>query len=128
MSLTSSVKPKRDLKKKLKINKILSDLREELKDFSVPELQEMRLNSELLKHVCNLVESSIKKKYKPNKKEIVLNIFLKLIPSISEPDKKQLADNIEFLHSNGDIKQYTLLKKLGTFFFKSLKDKLLAKV
>lgn len=126
MSLTSSVKPKRDLKKKLKINRILSDLKEELKDFSVTELQEMRLNSELLKHVCNLVESSIKKKYKPNKKDIVLSIISKLIPSISDPDKKQLADNIEFLHSNNKIKKYTFCKKLGAFFLKSLKNKLLA--
>jgi hypothetical protein len=121
-----SVVPKRELKKKLKICKIFNDLKEELKDFSVAELLELRLNPELLKHICNIVENTIKKKYKPNKKDIVLSIVTKLIPSISELDKKLISDAIEFLHGNGDIKKSSVVKMVGVFFLKSLKQKLLA--
>lgn len=121
-----SVVPKRELKKKLKICKIFNDLKDELKDFSIQELQEMRLNPELLKHICNVVENTLKAKYKPNKKEIVLSILVKLIPTLTEPDKKQVGDAIEFLHANGDIKKSSMWKMAGLFFLNSLKQKLLA--
>lgn len=120
-----SVVPKRELKKKLKISKIFNDLKDELKDFSVQELQEIRLNPELLKHVCNIVENTVKAKYKPNKKEIVIGVLCKLIPSINDPDKKQISDAIEFLHSNGDIKKSSVFKAVFKFFLKTLKQNLL---
>ncbi len=119
------VQPKRELKKKIKVNKIVNYLKEELKDFSPAELQEYRLNPEFIKYVCNLVETKISKKYKPNKKEIVLGILLKLIPTITEPDKKQISENIEFLHGNGDIKTITILRYFGRTLYSVLKKKLL---
>lgn len=118
------VQPKRELKKKMKINKIINFLKEDLKDFSVQELQDYRLNPELIKYVCNLVETKMTKKYKPNKKEIVLNILSKLIPAVNDVDRKSISDSIEFLHGNGDIKTLTLFRYLGRTLFSVLKKKL----
>jgi hypothetical protein len=122
--MSQNVQPKRELKKRIKINKIYNDLKEELKDLTVVELLEMKANPELIKYACNLVETAMKKKYKPNKKEIVIGIMVKLIPSINDADKKVIGDAIEFLHGNGDIRKITLLKTVGKYVVECLKKKL----
>jgi hypothetical protein len=109
----------------MKVHRIIKDLKRELDDLSPTEIQEYRVNPEFIKYVCNIVETEIgKKKYKPNKKEIVLQILAKLTPeAIVEKDKNFINTTIEFLHSNGDIKEITLLRYLGRFFYSFVKKK-----
>ncbi len=117
------VRPKRHLKLKIKVTKIGNELKEEFKDLSVAELQDMRLNPELIKYICNTVETRIKKKYKANKKDIVIGIIFKLIPSLTELEKKAIGETIEFLHGNNDIKTITVLRYCGRFLVDQLKKK-----
>ncbi len=124
--MSSSVVPKGELKKRLKVNKIFNDLKEEVKDFSAQELIDMRLNPALIVWVCNKVENKISKKYKANKKEVVISIVFKLIPSLNDADKRQISDIIEHLHSNDDIQKCSkFFRYVGYFFLKSLKQKLI---
>ncbi len=115
------MKPKYQLKVKIKVSKIVNDLKEELKDVPVAELTEMKVNPELIRYVCNIVEGYIKKKYKCNKKEIVTNILIKLNPAINEADKKTINDVVEYLHSNGDIVAITVVKYTGKVLLRLMK-------
>ena len=92
------VKPKNELAKRIKICKIVAKIIEELPKLPENDLKEMKNNPELIKYVCNLVENLISKKYKPNKKEIVLDILKRVIPAFSQNDEKLISDIIEFLH------------------------------
>jgi hypothetical protein len=103
------MKPKYQLKVKIKVSKIVNDLKEELKDLPVAELAEMKVNPELIRYVCNIVEGQIKKKYKCNKKDIVTSILLKLNPALTEADK------------NGDIVAVYAAKYVGKLLVRLLK-------
>ncbi len=115
------MKPKYQLKVKIKVSKIVNDLKEELKDLPVAELAEMKVNPELIRYVCNIVEGQIKKKYKCNKKDIVTSILLKLNPALTEADKKTINDVVEYLHSNGDIVAVYAAKYVGKLLVRLLK-------
>lgn len=109
------VKPKHELAKRVKIGKITQKIVSELSKLDQSELSDMRNNPELIKYVCNLVENLIKKKYKPDKKDIVLNILKRVVPNFNDNDVKHICEIIEFLHSNKQIKKIPLIKYLGKF-------------
>lgn len=117
------VEPKRQLKVKMKVTKIVADLKEEFKDLSPAELAELKVNPELIKYVCNLVEVKIKKKHRANKKEVVLSIVNKFA-TLTEPERKKIEELIEFLHGNGDIKDNTILRYLSKYVWHCVKKKL----
>lgn len=118
------VTPKRQLKVKVKIAKLVTNLKIEFAELSPTELNELKSNPELIKYVCNLVETKIKKSDNCNKKDIVINIVSKLI-TITEPDKKGIGEIIEFLHSNRDIKANTFLRYIGKYIYQLVKKKVL---
>jgi exopolyphosphatase/pppGpp-phosphohydrolase len=115
------VKPKNELAKRIKICKIVAKIIEELSKLPQEDLKDMKNNPELIKYVCNLVENLISKKYKPNKKEIVLDILKRVIPGFSTNDEKLISDIIEFLHQNKDIKKIRWVKLLGKYSIIALK-------
>lgn len=123
MIVKNSIQPKRELKAKVKIAAILAFLKEEFKGVPTAELVEMKTNPELIKHVCQLVESNISKKYKPDKKKIVIDLIVKLIVDVSDKDKTLIANSIEFLHSNKDIKASSILRNIGNYIFQIVKKK-----
>jgi hypothetical protein len=103
------VVPSNSLKRDLKINKLVDQLKSELKDLLNIE---KRFDLELIKYVCNKVENVFKhaKKYKINKKDIAIEIIQKLVGNLSENDKLIISNNIESLHSNNQIKAEAVLK------------------
>lgn len=113
--MTDLIKPKRELAKRVKTAKIVNEIVNLLQDLPSSDINEMRSNPELIKYVCNLVENLIKKKYKPDKRKIVLDILSKVIPNLTEADKRNIGDIIEFLHGNGDIKKIKWLKFAGKY-------------
>jgi predicted nucleotide-binding protein (sugar kinase/HSP70/actin superfamily) len=62
-----------------------------------------RLNNELLLLVCNLVEHLVKKKYKINKKDFVVEIMNQLFVNLTPAEIQTINSNIEFLWSNKNI-------------------------
>lgn len=111
--MSDFVVPKREIKIRLKVAKVVDAIVKALGELPKPDLDEMRTNPELIKYVCNLVENAIKKKYKPDKKSIVLQMLQRLLPNLSEPEKAQIKNVIDFLHLNGDIEKVKWIKWLG---------------
>lgn len=112
--MDSLVKPKRELAKRRKSTKVMNKVIELLqKDFSSTDISDMKNNPELLKYVCNEVENLVKKKYKIDKKKLVLEIINRVVTNLNDNDRKSMSDNIEFLHANGDIKKVKWLKYLA---------------
>ncbi len=89
----------------------------------IPNLQEHRLNNELIVLICNLIENLVKKKYNLNKLELLL-FTLKRAVELSPDEEELVKSAVEFLHVNklinkiatsAQLKQY--VKK---FFLKSI--------
>ena len=82
---------------------------------AVPELASLHKSIELLKTVCNCVENSglNKKKHKTiDKKQLVIAIYRKLYPQISDKDIADLSAQIEDLINNGLIKKIPYSKRV----------------
>jgi len=104
------VKFKRGLAR-VDLEKRLSDLLEE-KVKSLPDFNLLKLNPELILLVCNLVEEGGgEKKLNIDKKELVLKV-LDNIFKYSEIEKRQIDDQIEFLHSTKKIKRVKFIIKI----------------
>jgi hypothetical protein len=113
-------------------NNILNDVRKpEVKNKIINRLVELNLNdikykfdNEFLLLVCNLIEHLVVKGDKLDKKELVLEIVSQLF-NLDELDKATLSANIEFLHSNKQIKKVSYYKLfrtcLGEWFQKKSK-------
>ena len=111
--MNTLIVPQRELKKRLKKQKIVNSIVDILKELQPQELVEIKTNPELVLYVCNLVENSFNKCKKRgiDKKIIVLDIINKVTP-LTEPEKKIIGDSIQFLHSKGDIKLITIVEKI----------------
>ena len=92
-------------------NKIVEMISDRLKA-SIPNIAALAKDLELLKLICNCVENSVLKKYKLDKKEIVLSIVKACFPVLSEVEMKVIEGNIETLHYNGLICKVSFHKKV----------------
>jgi len=97
----------------------------------LPDHNKLRLNTELIKFVCNLVENAVfetkkekKKHTKINKKNLVVRT-LNNIFDYAEAEKILIDERIEFLWNNGDIKKIPFIKKWAIIVFEWIKKKLL---
>ena len=97
----------------------------------LPEYKKLRLSSELIKFVCNLVENTNfdydkkkKRRIKINKKELVIKT-LNNIFDYAEAEKVLVDERIEFLWNNGDIKKIPLIKQIISVSWEWIKKKLL---
>lgn len=114
------IQPKNSLKNSQTASQLVAHIVEELKDVS--DLVKKKNDPEFIKYVCNLVENVFveHKKQKVNKKEIALQIIQKVIPILTDDDKKVIDTIIEFLHSSKQIKRVSSVKiasyKLVHFF------------
>jgi hypothetical protein len=96
---------------------LLSDKRfEVIKDIILKRLQEFqntgkyKFDNEFLSLACSLIEHLVKKEDKLNKKELLLQVYDVLFPSMSFEDKQQISNNIEFLLNNHQIKKVSNYK------------------
>lgn len=74
-------------------------------------LEHYRLSQNLTEDVCNAVEFKIKKKYKVDKKELVLEIF-QASHSLTSDEKKVIETQIDYLVSKKILKKFPLYKRL----------------
>lgn len=92
---------------------------------NIPELENHKHNPDLILYICKVVENTFKKKTiadeKINKKDTVIQIIMKLIPTITEQDKIIIDGIIEHLHSSGRIKKVSSLKVAVNFITSFLK-------
>ncbi len=96
----------------------------------LPNHIDLRLDSEIILLVCNLVENTVfnktgkKKKIPIDKKRMVIKI-LDSIYTYSELEKVQVSNKIEFLYLHNQIKKVSALKKYSSLILEWLKKKLL---
>ena len=80
----------------------------------------------MLVFVCNCIENGLhnkKKKYKLDKKLLCLEIYQKVF-TLTDKEKEQISNSIEFLCQNKMIDVIPLFKKYGTIFLHYVKSKL----
>lgn len=110
--MTNFVIYKRHLAKLNLEKELLSVLEEKIK--SLPNYQELRLHPEVILLCCNIIENSVSKKDKVQKKDLAVKV-LSSVFNYSAADKKSCEDSIEFLWSNKRIKKIKLWKKVVLF-------------
>jgi len=114
------VKPSQNLDFEQRKACIKAQLIEILKEkYKYHDLNVLRLDIGFLKHVCNILETGIKKtnskKYKLDKKQIVLEALEVMIPTLTSPEMKAIiSKNIESLHDEGLIKAVSDFEYYGT--------------
>lgn len=89
----------------------------------VPNLEEHKLNNELILLLCNLIENLCKKKHKIDKLNLLITTMKRVIP-LTESDEQVIKQAVEFLHSNKTIKAVAK-SKYTKFFLKKFMGSLL---
>lgn len=124
MNFVKLVKPKNSLFSHVKLHQIKSNAINYIKE-KIPEIEHMRLKSELTVWVCNIIETLCKHKSKINKKQLVVDIldsFFRFQPH----EREIIEDQIQHSYDNGLIKKIPLVSKLYTtvknFLFNTKKD------
>ena len=118
------VKPSLPLKAEQKKEQIKKAIIEKV---NCPHIATLKCNVDLTKDICNYVENSSQnlKKYKIDKKELVLDILKTLFNNcFSDDEYKFILNHIEQLHRDGGIKKisqlYIKAYKLGEFILKKV--------
>ena len=95
-----TIKPQNSLRVDQKKTKIKNAIIEKVKSLGLSNLDNLKLDNELLSLVMNFIENSIKKKYKIDKKELLLDIYNELYPNLTQEEKMNLIKNHQFLYEN----------------------------
>lgn len=113
----SLISPKNVLKKQQLLQDLLVHLRQKIAEY--PATHNLKGCSEFLLYICKVVENSVVKKQKIDKKQLVLDVF-KILFALSPAELLSLDASIEFLHSNGLISKVKVVKKAVHWFKKKL--------
>ena len=91
----------------------------------LPDVNNLRNNTDLIHLVCNLAENAIKKKWgQVDKKAFVVRVLNTLF-TYNVVEKTQVEDVIEFLHSNNQINKVENARKVYACGKNWLKKKVL---
>ena len=93
----------------------------------IPEYEKIRIEIELVKCVCNIVENYVKKnnskqKNKIDKKQLVID-SLNNIFTYSEQEKNLIASLIDYLFNNDQIKKSSFYKLSKNYILSYIKTK-----
>lgn len=95
------VQPKNQLYKDLKRSEIINKIVDRLG--KLPDVKKFCDDMEFLNFVCQIVEHSFeKKKYKFDKKKIVVDVLIKLFGKVND---ELVEKNIQYLYDNKKIKK-----------------------
>jgi len=123
MEALEIIQPENSLLLQQQVIQISSHILKQFEGLSNQDLAKLKNDDELIKMCMTLVEAVFtEKKVKRRKKDIVLQILHRMIPVLTDEDKRIINDKIEFLHSNNLIKQVTkrdIVKRKVLNFFSS---------
>ena len=101
--------PKHSLYDEIYKAKSIEYLCKEIK--TMPDYSKYRVDNELIKYCCCLIENILlEKKSGPKKKDCVLQAFIKTF-NLSSQEQKSISDTIDFLGNNKKIKKLSNYKK-----------------
>lgn len=129
MSVNQIILPEIKFKNNLSKHNIVFSLIEQIaeKIKLIPQYEKIRVEIELVKTVCNIVENYVQKnnskdKNKVDKKQLVIDA-LTLVFIYSEPEKVLIASLIDFLFNNSQIKKSSFYKLSKNFILSYIKTK-----
>ena len=67
----------------------------------------------MILRICNIVEYLVKKRYKVDKKQVVLHVFELLFSDITNDDLQFVSNRIDFLFQHDQIKQVKMISKVA---------------
>ena len=90
----------------------------------IPNYELLKLNPELTKLICTVVENNIPGKLKKilDKRTIIVEIYIKIFGDISDDDIEALLAQVDFLYDNSLIKKIGTLSKMYRYFKKNLAE------
>lgn len=118
------LQPKNKLKELARKNELFDMIVEKI--LEIKDYTSLKFDNELLVFVCNCIENGLykkKKKYKLDKKTLCLEIYHKVF-TLTEKEKEQISNSIEFLCQNKMIDITPVFKKYGTILLHYIKSKL----
>jgi len=109
---------KNSLKKHILVYTLIEKVAEKIK--LIPQHEKLRVEIELVKTVCNIVENMVSNKNKKqkqpiDKKQLVIDA-LSFVFSYSEPEKELIASLISYLFNNDQIKKMGIYKLTKNYF------------
>jgi len=119
-----TIKPQNSLRVDQKKTKIKNEIIDKIKSAGFSNLDNLKNDNELLSLVMNLIENSIKKKYKIDKKELLLDIYGELYPNLTQDEKMIIIKNHQFLFENDFLAKI----KSSTYVFNFLKNLIIKKL
>ena len=105
-----------------KFNSLIDVFVEKLME--IPEIEKLRMDCEFVNLVCDMIENTVKKVEKINKKDLALRVLDKIF-TLSDEEKIQLGEMIEYLHLNKRIKKIKTIVWFGNFIKNLIIKKLL---
>ena len=111
------IKFKNNLSKHNIVYSLIDQISEKIK--LIPEYQKIRVEIELVKTVCNIVENYVKKKNskdrnKVDKKQLVIDTLAKVF-NYTEQEKNLVSSLIDYLFNNSQIKKMSYYKLSKNF-------------
>ena len=128
MSVNQIILPEIKFKNNLSKHNIVYSLIEQIteKIKQIPQYEKIRIEIELVKCVCNIIENYVKKnskeKNKIDKKQLVID-SLNNVFNYTEQEKSLVGSLIDFLFNNNQIKKSSYYKLSKNFFTSYLKLK-----
>jgi hypothetical protein len=108
--ITSIIQPKFTLAKLSKEEEILSIIVSLVS--KIASLVDDPKFLDLLSYIANLIENFVKKKDDIDKKQLLIKIYKKVYPNISDADLQTILDNLQHLYDTGQVKKISLRKYL----------------
>ena len=111
------IKFKNNLSKHNIVYSLIDQISEKIK--LIPEYEKIRVEIELVKTVCNIVENYVKNKNskdknKVDKKQLVIDTLTKVF-NYSEQEKNLVSSLIDYLFNNSQIKKMSYYKLSKNF-------------
>ena len=111
------IKFKNNLSKHNIVYSLIDQISEKIK--LIPEYEKIRVEIELVKTVCNIVENYVKKKNskdrnKVDKKQLVIDTLAKVF-NYTEQEKNLVSSLIDYLFNNSQIKKMSYYKLSKNF-------------
>jgi hypothetical protein len=76
----------------------------------LPNIEELKTHSELIKYVCDVIEKMVKPKHKIDKLKLLL-FTLKRLVNLTPDEEELITSTVQFLHDNKLIVGMTKLQK-----------------
>ena len=93
---------KNSISRKLKKEKLKQNILQKLNE--VPDIQNLKMDIELVLFICRCIESEVKKKDKIDKKELLIDVIQTLFKaSLNRDDILIIEKQLVFLHENNKI-------------------------